>query len=53
MKSLSPLSWRVIARNSGHAVHHDRPDVLVAEITRLVAYLRGGSSPPFGRTTTE
>jgi hypothetical protein len=39
-KSLSPLSWRVIARHSGHMVPLDRPDVIVAEITRLVDYLR-------------
>ncbi len=53
MKSLSPDSWRVIARNSGHAIHHDRPDVVVAGITRLIDYLRGGPAPPFGRTTIE
>jgi pimeloyl-ACP methyl ester carboxylesterase len=49
-KSLSPLSWRVIARNSGHMVPLDRPDVIVAEITRLVDYIRGGATPPFGST---
>jgi pimeloyl-ACP methyl ester carboxylesterase len=42
-KSLSPLSWRVIARNSGH----------IAEITVLIDYLRGGPAPPFGSTTTK
>jgi pimeloyl-ACP methyl ester carboxylesterase len=52
-KSLSPLSWRVIARNSGHMVPKDRPDVIVAEITRLVDYLRGGPAPPFGSTATK
>jgi hypothetical protein len=49
-KSLSPLSWRVIARNSGHMVPLDRPDVIVAEITLLIDYLRGGPAPPFGST---
>jgi pimeloyl-ACP methyl ester carboxylesterase len=52
-KSLSPLSWRVIARNSGHTVPKDRPDVIIAEITRLIDYLRGGPEPPFGSTTTK
>jgi pimeloyl-ACP methyl ester carboxylesterase len=51
-KSLSPLSWRVIARHSGHMIPLDRPDVIVAEITRLVDYLRGGPSPPFQSTAT-
>jgi pimeloyl-ACP methyl ester carboxylesterase len=52
-KSLSPRSWRVIARNSGHMVPFDRPDVIVAEITRLIAYLHGGPAPPFGSTATK
>jgi pimeloyl-ACP methyl ester carboxylesterase len=52
-KSLSPLSWRVIARNSGHMVQLDRPDVIIAEITRLIDYLRGGPAPPFGSTATK
>jgi len=53
LKSLSPLSWRVIARGSGHGVQHDRLDVVVAELTRLVAYLRGGPAPPYGTTAIE
>lgn len=52
-KSLSPLSWRVIARNSGHMVPHDRRDLIIAELTRLIGYLRGGPEPAFGSTTTE
>jgi pimeloyl-ACP methyl ester carboxylesterase len=52
-KSLSPLSWRVIARNSGHMVPVDRPDVIVAEMTVLIDYLRGGPAPPFGSTATK
>ena len=31
--SLSPLSWRVIARDSGHMVPKDRPDVIVTMIS--------------------
>jgi pimeloyl-ACP methyl ester carboxylesterase len=49
-KSLSPLSWRVIARSGGHSLHHQRLDVVVAEMTRLIQYLRGGPKPPFGST---
>lgn len=52
-KGLSPLSWRVIARSSGHIVPIDRRDVVVAEITQLIRYLRGGPAPPFGSTATE
>jgi pimeloyl-ACP methyl ester carboxylesterase len=53
LKSLSPLSWRVIARGAGHAVHHDRLDLVVDEIARLIQYLRGGPAPPFGSTVVE
>jgi pimeloyl-ACP methyl ester carboxylesterase len=52
-KSLSPLSWRVVARGSGHIVPIDRPDLVIAEITRMIGYLRGGTGPPFGSTTTK
>jgi hypothetical protein len=52
-KSLSPLSWRVVAQGSGHMVPLDRPDVIVQETTRLVEYLRGGPFPAFGATTIE
>jgi pimeloyl-ACP methyl ester carboxylesterase len=53
LKSLSPLSWSVIARGAGHSVHHDRLDLVVAEMTLLIRYLRGGPAPPFGTTTIE
>ena len=53
LKSLSPLSWRVIARGSGHGIYHDRPDLVVAEFAKLIGYLRDGPAPPFGRTSTE
>jgi pimeloyl-ACP methyl ester carboxylesterase len=53
LKSLSPLSWRVIARGAGHGVQHDRLDVVVNEMTRLIRYLREGPAPPFGSTVTE
>jgi pimeloyl-ACP methyl ester carboxylesterase len=53
LKALSPLSWRVIARNAGHAVHHDRLKLVIAEMTKLINYLRGGPPPPFGSTTIQ
>jgi pimeloyl-ACP methyl ester carboxylesterase len=53
MKRLSPRSWRVIARGSGHAVHHARLDLVVAELTLLVEHLRGGPAPPFGTTVSK
>ncbi|MBV8827646.1 MAG: alpha/beta fold hydrolase [Acidobacteriaceae bacterium] len=53
LKSLSPLSWRVVARGSGHAIYHDRPDVVVKEVSRLIIYLRGGPTPQFGSTTSQ
>jgi pimeloyl-ACP methyl ester carboxylesterase len=52
-KALSPLSWRVVARNSGHMVPHDRPDLVVSEVSSLIAYLRGGPAPAFGTTVTK
>jgi hypothetical protein len=53
LKSLSPLSWRVIARGAGHGVQHDRLDVVVREMTRLIGYLRGGPIPLLGSTVIE
>ena len=53
LMSLSPLSWYVIARGSKHEIYHDRPDVVVADISRLVIYLRGGPAPSFGTTAIE
>jgi pimeloyl-ACP methyl ester carboxylesterase len=53
LKALSSRSWRVVARGAGHAVHHDRLDLVVAEMTRLIGYLQGGPAPPFGRTVIE
>jgi hypothetical protein len=53
LKALSPLSWRVIARGSGHGVQHDRPGLVVAEMTRLITFLRGGPQPAFGSTKIE
>jgi pimeloyl-ACP methyl ester carboxylesterase len=53
LKSLSRMSWRVIARGSGHIVPIDRPALVIAEMTRMVTYLRGGPAPPANTTATE
>ena len=53
LKSLSPNSWRVIARGSGHTIFKDRQDVVLTQLTLLIDYLRGGPAPPFGTTTTQ
>jgi pimeloyl-ACP methyl ester carboxylesterase len=53
LKSLSSRSWRVVARGAGHGVQHDRLDLVVAQMSRLIAYLRGGAAPPFGSTVIE
>jgi pimeloyl-ACP methyl ester carboxylesterase/MFS family permease len=50
LKSLSPMSWRVIARGSAHGIYQARPDAVVAEMSRLIVYLRGGPAPEFGST---
>jgi pimeloyl-ACP methyl ester carboxylesterase len=53
MKTLSPFGWRVIARGSGHGVHHDRLELVIAELTLLIQHLRGESAPPFGTTVVK
>ncbi len=50
MKTLSARSWRVVARGAGHDVHHDRLDLVVAQLRLLVDHVRGGGAPPFGTT---
>jgi pimeloyl-ACP methyl ester carboxylesterase len=50
-KSLSPLSWRIIAKGAGHGVHHDRPEIVTTEIGDMIAYLQNGPNPPFGTTS--
>ncbi len=50
---LSPISWEVIAKDSGHKIYQDRPELLDREITRLLLFLRGGTEPPFGTSTIQ
>ena len=52
-KRLSPLSWRIIAKGSGHMVPFDRPDLVLSQLTLLVNDVRTGSVPTVGTTSTE
>ena len=51
-KQLSPLSWRVIAAKSGHMIPLDRPDLVIKELTLLIAAVRGQDKPPYRSTST-
>jgi pimeloyl-ACP methyl ester carboxylesterase len=42
LKDLSPRSRRIIARNSGHHVMIDRPDVVIGGIREVVTEIRSG-----------
>lgn len=53
LAAMSSRSWHVVARGSGHHVHHERPDVVIEEISRLINYLRGGDAPEFGSTKVQ
>ena len=50
---LSPESWRVVAKGSGHMVPLDRPDLVLKELTLLVDVVRGKQKPKFGTTAVE
>lgn len=52
-KTLSPHSWRVVARGAGHAVHHDRLALVVGELRLLIEDVRGAAAPPFGTTVVK
>lgn len=51
-KRLSPSSWRVVAARSGHMIPLDRPDLVIKELTLLIAAVRGQEKPPYGTTLT-
>jgi pimeloyl-ACP methyl ester carboxylesterase len=51
LKALSPQSRRIIARGSGHHVHIDRPDVVVAAIRQVVNDVRQHKPDPQVGTT--
>jgi len=52
-KGLSTRSWRVVARGSGHNIYDDRPELVVAEVSVLLRYLRGGTGLVFGPSIVE
>ena len=50
-KLLSPSSWRIIAAKSGHMIPLDRPDLVIKELTLLIAAVRDKEKPPYGTTS--
>jgi pimeloyl-ACP methyl ester carboxylesterase len=55
LKSLSPRSRRVVARNSPHHVASARPDVVISAIKEILAVVQTNASPrhPWGTTVVE
>jgi pimeloyl-ACP methyl ester carboxylesterase len=53
LKSLSAISWRVVARGSPHEIYYARPELVIGEVSRLLVFLRGGQQPQFGSTKME
>jgi pimeloyl-ACP methyl ester carboxylesterase len=54
LKTLSPRSRRIIARNSGHHIMTDRPDVIIRGIGRMVMETRNHADDPgYGTTVVE
>lgn len=51
-KRLSASSWRVVAARSGHMIPLERPDLVIQELTLLVAAVRDQQKPPYGTTST-
>jgi pimeloyl-ACP methyl ester carboxylesterase len=52
MKNLSPDSRRIIARNTGHLVMAQRPDILLKEIPPFIARIRQNGPPTDLNKTT-
>jgi pimeloyl-ACP methyl ester carboxylesterase len=52
-KHLSPLSWRIIAKGSGHMVPLDRPDLVISQLVSLVNDVRTGDIPNSQTTLTK
>lgn len=50
---LSTRSRRIIARNSGHYIHFDRPNLVVREVSAFVQRIREGKDQPSLATDTE
>lgn len=52
VRKLSPLSWRIIAKGSGHMVPLDRPELVVSQLSLLVNDVRSGAVAEAGTTST-
>jgi hypothetical protein len=55
LKKLSTRSRRIIAKNSGHYVQNDRPDLIEKEVPLFIQQIRGTAPQPtnYGSTVTE
>ncbi|MFZ0629654.1 MAG: alpha/beta hydrolase [Acidobacteriaceae bacterium] len=55
LKNLSTRSRQIIARNSGHYIQMERPDLLDREVPLFIQQIRGTAPPPtqYGTTATE
>jgi pimeloyl-ACP methyl ester carboxylesterase len=55
LKSLSTRSRRIIAKNSGHYIQLDRPDLIGREVPLFIEQIRGTAPQPsnYGSTTAE
>ncbi|MGA8528720.1 MAG: alpha/beta hydrolase [Acidobacteriaceae bacterium] len=55
LKNLSTRSRQIIARNSGHYIQLERPDLIDREVPLFIQQIRGAAPPPahYGTTVTE
>jgi hypothetical protein len=55
LKQLSPRSRRIIAKGSTHYIHLIRPELVIGEVTHLIAGIRGEEPPrhDYGSTTVQ
>lgn len=54
LKKLSPRSRRIIARNSGHHIMIDRPDVIISGVHQMVLNIRNKTDDPgYGTTVVQ
>jgi len=55
LKRLSTHSRRIVAKNSGHYIHLERPDLIEREVPEFIEQIRGTQAAPdnYGTTTAE
>jgi pimeloyl-ACP methyl ester carboxylesterase len=55
LKQLSPRSRRIVARGSTHYVHQLRPELVIREVSHMIAEIRGEepARSDYGSTTTQ